>query len=164
MALAESSKETDILKLFDSKQVVRVCAPMVRYSKLPFRKLVRKYGCHVACTPMIVSESFINSEKARDVEFTTDSTDRPLIVQFAANNADDFSKAVSLVAPYADGVDLNCGCPQRWAIQEQYGAYLITQPQLVCEMVHCAKRHTHIPISIKIRVHDDLRSIKINYN
>ena len=33
--------------------------------------LVRRYGCDLAYTPMIISESFVLSEKARDVEFTT---------------------------------------------------------------------------------------------
>ena len=36
------------------------------------------------------------------------------MVQFAASNADDFGM---VVAPYADAVDLNCGCPQRSAGQ-----------------------------------------------
>ena len=43
-----------------------------------------------------------------------DAGDRPLVVQFAASNARDFADAAELVAPYADGVDLNCGCPQRY--------------------------------------------------
>ena len=32
--------------------------------------LVRKYGCDVAYTPMIVSRSFVDSVKARDNDFT----------------------------------------------------------------------------------------------
>lgn len=43
-----------------------------------------------------------------------DAGDRPLVVQFAASNAKDFADAAELVAPFADGVDLNCGCPQRY--------------------------------------------------
>ena len=43
--------------------------------------------------------------------------DRPLVVQFAASNEDDFGMAAEMVAPYADAVDLNCGCPQRSAGQ-----------------------------------------------
>ena len=39
--------------------------------RLPFRMLVRRYGCDLAYTPMIISESFVLSDKARDVEFTT---------------------------------------------------------------------------------------------
>ena len=45
------------------------------------------------------------------------AADRPLVVQFAASNADDFGRAAEMVAPYADAVDLNCGCPQRSAGQ-----------------------------------------------
>ena len=43
-----------------------------------------------------------------------DTGDRPLVVQFAASNARDFADAAELVAPFADGVDINCGCPQRY--------------------------------------------------
>jgi len=77
-----------------------ICAPMVRYSKLPFRKLVRKYGCELCYTPMIVSSCFVKSKAARDAEFTSDSADRPLIVQFAASNAEDLASASELVSPY----------------------------------------------------------------
>lgn len=39
--------------------------------------------------------------------------DNPLIVQFAAKEAQVLCDAALLVCPFADGVDLNCGCPQR---------------------------------------------------
>lgn len=41
------------------------------------------------------------------------SVDRPLVAQFAASNVEEFARASELVAPFVDGVDLNCGCPQR---------------------------------------------------
>ena len=44
-----SSSDTDL-----------VCLPMMI-----------RYECDVACTPMIVSDSFVKSQKARDVDFTT---------------------------------------------------------------------------------------------
>lgn len=87
--------------------------------------------------------------------FSTD--DRPLIVQFAATNSADFAQATELVAPFVDGIDLNCGCPQRWALAEGYGAALIKNPELVADMIHEARRRTSLPISIKIRIHGDLR-------
>lgn len=86
----------DIFKEYASKSEdgselpLRICAPMVRYSKLPFRMLVRLYDCDVAYTPMIMANSFSSSQAARDNEFTTNSDDRPLIVQFAANKVDEF--------------------------------------------------------------------------
>ena len=91
---------------------------MVRYTKLQFRQLVRKYDCDLTYTPMIMSNSFIRSQKARDIEFTTNLTDRPLIVQFAANNCEDLASASAFVHKHCDGIELNCGCPQKWAMQE----------------------------------------------
>eukprot|EP00794_Sanderia_malayensis_P006053 gene6053-6755_t len=148
----------DVTKLFDEKDVVRICAPMVRYSKLPFRTLVRRYGCDVAFTPMIISESFVQSVKARDSEFSTNFGDRPLIVQFAASNGKDLADATELILDYADAVDLNCGCPQRWAMAEGYGAHLIKYPDQISDMVQQVKNRVgDFPCSIKIRIHSDLR-------
>ncbi|XP_026689075.1 tRNA-dihydrouridine(20a/20b) synthase [NAD(P)+]-like, partial [Diaphorina citri] len=75
-------------------------------------------------TPMIIADSFIKSSKARNNEFSTSPEDTPLVVQFASNNHEDFVRATQYVAPHCNGVDLNCGCPQRWAIKEGYGCAL----------------------------------------
>lgn len=150
----------DPQSLFEKKDVVKICAPMVRYSKHAFRKLVRKYQCDLAFTPMIISDSFVKSIKARDTDFTTSYDDRPLIVQFAAKNSDEFANAVEIVAPYCDGADLNCGCPQRWAMAEGYGACLINKPDLVADMVAQAKRRVDkekFTVSVKIRIHKEIR-------
>ncbi|XP_069485245.1 tRNA-dihydrouridine(20a/20b) synthase [NAD(P)+]-like [Ambystoma mexicanum] len=145
--------------LFHPEHVLKICAPMVRYSKLAFRTLVRKYGCDLCYTPMIVAADFVKSVKARDSEFTTNRGDRPLIVQFAAKEAHTLANASCLVSPFADGVDLNCGCPQRWALSEGYGACLINKPDLVQDMVRQVRNQVENPsfsVSIKIRIHDDI--------
>ncbi|GIY01903.1 hypothetical protein CEXT_317921 [Caerostris extrusa] len=138
--------------------------------------LVRKYGCDVAFTPMIVSHSFIESEKARHNEFTTAAEDRPLIVQFAAKHGTELADAAEIIlefyeifahrnvpfygALYSDGVDLNCGCPQRWAIQDGYGACLLNKPEIVHDMIQQVRNKitdTRFSVSLKIRLHDDLK-------
>ncbi|KAK3892227.1 hypothetical protein Pcinc_003917 [Petrolisthes cinctipes] len=147
------------MELFDTKDLVTVCAPMVRYSKLAFRSLVRKYGCDLCFTPMIISDCFIQSIRARHSDFTISQDDRPLIVQFAASNGEDWAKAAQIVAPYCDGVDLNCGCPQRWAMAEGYGACLLHHPHLLADMVAQVRRSlpTHFTVSVKIRIFQDVR-------
>ena len=100
---------------------------MVRYSKLPFRLLVREYGADVTYTPMILAHEFIRSQIARDSDFTTSPLERQpgangkhcaLIAQFASSDPTEFARAAELIAPWVDGVDLNCGCPQSWALKE----------------------------------------------
>ncbi|KAK1819565.1 tRNA dihydrouridine synthase [Friedmanniomyces endolithicus] len=44
---------------------------MVRYSKFPFRLLVRDYGVDITYTPMILAHEFIRSSIARNSDFTT---------------------------------------------------------------------------------------------
>lgn len=39
--------------------------------RLEFRRLVRKYGVDLCFTPMTMTDSFCQSEKARQVEFST---------------------------------------------------------------------------------------------
>ncbi|KPP74812.1 tRNA-dihydrouridine(20a/20b) synthase-like [Scleropages formosus] len=130
------------------------------FSRLAFRSLVRKYDCDICFTPMIVAADFMRSIKARDSEFTTNKADRPLIVQFAAKDAMTLAGAASAVAPFSDGVDLNCGCPQRWAMAEGYGACLINKPELLSDMVRQVRNQVENPnyaVSIKIRIHKDLK-------
>ncbi|XP_001608232.1 tRNA-dihydrouridine(20a/20b) synthase [NAD(P)+]-like [Nasonia vitripennis] len=149
----------DILNILTGPQMTKVCAPMVRYSKLPFRTLVRKYDCDICFTPMILADSFVQSSKARDSEFSTNEGDSPLIVQFAAKEVDDFVEATEMVAPYSNGVDLNCGCPQRWALKDGYGADLLTKPQLVKELVSNVRNRIPKPftVSVKIRILKDIK-------
>ena len=69
------------------------------FIRLQFRTLVRRYGCDICFTPMILADSFVQSSKARDNEFTTYKGDEPLIVQFAAKTVNDFVGASVMVAP-----------------------------------------------------------------
>nr|XP_033953383.1 tRNA-dihydrouridine(20a/20b) synthase [NAD(P)+]-like isoform X2 [Pseudochaenichthys georgianus] len=155
-----SNHNRSIMDMFEKGKVLKICAPMVRYSKLAFRSLVRKYNCDICFTPMIVADDFMRSVKARDSEFTTNASDRPLIVQFAAHDAQTLADSACVVAPFSDGVDLNCGCPQRWATSAGYGACLINKPELVKDMVTHVRNQVDNPnytASIKIRIHKDLR-------
>lgn len=44
---------------------------LITFFRLEFRSLVRKYGCQLCFSPMIVADSFVQSIKARQNEFTT---------------------------------------------------------------------------------------------
>jgi len=125
---------------------------MVRYSKLPFRMLCRKWGADLCFTPMIIAESFNRVQNARDQEFKTHPQDRPLIVQFATNDPIELAAAAFKVRNYAHGIDINCGCPQRWASEDKIGAWLSGQPEIVKDMVRKTRELTNVPVSIKIRL------------
>lgn len=81
----------------------------------------------------------------------------PLVAQFGAKNGQEFSQSIQFIAPYVDAVDLNCGCPQKWALQEGIGASLVDPenwPRLL-EIVQAgltAAQPYNLPVSVKIRI------------
>ncbi|KZL70158.1 dihydrouridine synthase [Colletotrichum tofieldiae] len=169
------SDRTHPLKIFDAAKsqdrFLYVSAPM-----LAFRQTVHEYGTDICWTPMILSKEFNRNRFARDSDLTisTHGVQPPTIVQFGSSSPLELARSSSLAAPYVNGVDLNCGCPQSWACAETLGAALMEKRELVRDMVigtrqrlasdgwHVGKeRDIDSPkgrsISVKIRVHKDLR-------
>ncbi|CDY18644.1 hypothetical protein HID58_032324 [Brassica napus] len=139
-----------------------IVAPMVDNSELPFRLLCQKYGAQAAYTPMLHSRVFTETEKYRNQEFTTCKEDRPLFVQFCANDPDTLLEAAKRVQPYCDYVDINLGCPQRIAKRGNYGAFLMDNLPLVKSLVKKLAQNLTVPVSCKIRIFPNLQDT-LNY-
>ena len=67
-----------------------------------------------------------------------------------------------LITSGSEGVDGQDFVSSRWAMQEGYGAKLIRTPALIKDIVRqTVGRIPGFPVSIKIRIHDDLRWVLI---
>eukprot|EP00913_Durusdinium_trenchii_P024503 g23002.t1 len=102
---------------------------MVDQSELAFRMLCRRYGTELAYTPMLHSRMpgapGVSGAQAAFV-------DRPLIAQFCGDDPQTVLAAAKLLPPKSvDAVDLNCGCPQGIARKGHYGAYLLSEPDVI---------------------------------
>ncbi|KAI0481119.1 hypothetical protein GGR56DRAFT_664457 [Xylariaceae sp. FL0804] len=78
--------------------------------------------------------------------------DRPLFVQFCANDPQYLLSAAEKVAPYCDAVDLNLGCPQGIAKRGHYGAFLQEDQELVYKLIHTLHEKLPVPVTAKIRI------------
>merc|ERR1712137_182963 len=132
------------------------CAPMVGASELAFRMMVRKYGASIATTPMIASGGYVQSASYRDqFKFLSTQEDRPLIVQFNANDGAVLLEAVHMVEGHCDAVEINLGCPQQCAKSGNYGAFLMRSPEILYEMVSTVAQGSKVPILCKVRIFKD---------
>ena len=80
--------------------------------------------------------------------------DRPLFVQFCANDPETLLAAAKVVAPHCDAVDLNLGCPQGIARKGRYGAFLQEDQQLIFDLIRTLHERLPIPVTAKIRILD----------
>jgi tRNA-dihydrouridine synthase 1 len=126
----------------------------------------------LAYTPMLHARMFTETAKFRDAHFqplrtslTSSSSsnqapyldgnptlDRPLFVQFCANNPDEFLQAAKYVSPFCDAVDLNLGCPQGIARKGKYGAFLQEEKDLIFELINKLHKELEVPVTAKIRI------------
>ncbi|KAI1154211.1 dihydrouridine synthase [Nemania diffusa] len=158
-----------------------VVAPMVDQSEFAWRRLTRSFMTPqeneklLAYTPMFHARLFKESPSYKDNHFQATkqpveapdavdpanlyldgnpSLDRPLFVQFCANDPEHLLHAAQKVAPYCDAVDLNLGCPQGIARKGHYGAFLQENQQLIYDMINTLHTNLSVPVTAKIRILD----------
>ncbi|GFU68629.1 hypothetical protein TNCV_4741511 [Trichonephila clavipes] len=129
-----------------------VAAPMVDMSELAFRMLCRRYGAQLCYSPMLHSSQFSQDFLYRKDNFSTCVEDRPLIVQFCANDPNVFVNAASMVSSECDAIDLNLGCPQAIAKKGYYGSFLQEDWDLIRGLVQKASSELPVPVTCKIRI------------
>uniref|UniRef100_A0A0B7JQ23 tRNA-dihydrouridine(16/17) synthase [NAD(P)(+)] n=1 Tax=Bionectria ochroleuca TaxID=29856 RepID=A0A0B7JQ23_BIOOC len=151
-----------------------IVAPMVDQSEFAWRMLTRSFipaseqSSLLAYTPMFHARLFAQDDKYRAAHFQAvrpaseskeepwldgnPSIDRPLFVQFCANDPEYLLEAAKKVAPYCDAVDLNLGCPQGIARKGRYGAFLQEDQDLIFRLINTLHRELPIPVTAKIRI------------
>ncbi|ESZ97671.1 hypothetical protein SBOR_1953 [Sclerotinia borealis F-4128] len=131
----------------------------------------------LAYTPMLHARMFSETPKFRDAHFQplksslvsqlnspsltcsdelfldgNPGIDRPLFVQFCANDEKDLLESAKYVAPFCDAVDLNLGCPQGIARRGKYGAFLQEDQGLIFKLINTLHKELDVPVTAKIRM------------
>ncbi|KAI2790727.1 tRNA-dihydrouridine(16/17) synthase [Penicillium oxalicum] len=156
-----------------------IVAPMVDRSEFAWRMLTRSFMPAdepkplLSYSPMFHARLFGDQAKVRAQHFqpTREASgdmerkdelyldgnpkfDRPLFVQFCANDPDEFLEAARHVAPYCDAVDLNLGCPQGIARKGHYGAFLQEDWDLIYKLINRLHTELSVPVTAKFRIQE----------
>lgn len=147
-----------------------VLAPMVRSGELPTRLLSLKYGADLVWGPEVVDKKIITCSRRINnhmVEFVDEKNkvvfntyrkieSGKLIFQLGSATPELAVKAGLKVIQDVDGIDLNCGCPKNFSIHSGMGAALLSNSNLLCDilkhLVENVGNPFNKPISCKIRL------------
>jgi len=90
--------------------------------------------------------------------------DRPLGVQFLGNEPEIMVRALEQIAGLGfDLVDVNAACPVPKVIRRGEGAGIMRDPKRLHEVLRAVVRHTHLPVTVKIRSGWDDQSVNARY-
>lgn len=129
--------------------------PMEGITDIPFRKLVRKHGCHVTCTQMIHAQALVKAFDKQRVKETTAMTtqEAPVGFQLCGNDPELVGQAASMAQNMgAAFIDLNMGCPAKNVVKNGGGSALLQNPDLAASIVESIRKNTSVPVTVKIRV------------
>lgn len=127
-------------------------APMAGYTDLPFRLLVRRLGCQLACTEMISAEGLVRQVPLTWSLLKTVSEDHPLSVQLFGSNPEVMAQAAGMVGEAgADIIDINMGCSVKKVAKSGSGAALMKDLKKAEGVIKAVRKATPLPLTIKIR-------------
>jgi nifR3 family TIM-barrel protein len=151
---------TDVFqKLGISKNPV-LLAPLAGVSDHPFRRVCQRNGADITYVEMISATALLyGSERTLSMLKRHDDETR-LGVQVTGRSAEDVGKAVAMLdkMPF-DTIDINMGCPVRKVVKTGCGSAILKDPERVWKTVRLAREATDKPLSAKIRIGWDHKSI-----
>jgi tRNA-dihydrouridine synthase B len=129
-----------------------IMAPMAGYTDLPFRLLVRRMGCELACTEMVSAEGLVRKIPLTWSLLKTVPEDHPLSVQLFGFNPEVMARAAVLSGEAgADIIDINMGCSVKKVSKSGSGAALLKDLHQAEMLIKAVRKATHLPLTIKIR-------------
>lgn len=132
---------------------IRLCvAPMLDWTDRHCRVFHRLLAPTARLyTEMIHAKAILYGNRQRLLDF--DPCEQPCAVQLGGSQPQELAQATAIATQWGyDEVNLNCGCPSDHAQAGQFGASLMSQPNLAAECISAMVKATPLPITVKCRL------------
>ena len=125
--------------------------PMAGVTDLPFRMLAAEQGCGMFYTELISAKALHYRNKNTEVLMETGEQEHPRGLQLFGSDPDIIAEEALRAEDRFDFIDLNMGCPVPKVVKNGEGSYLMTQPELVSEILSKLVKTVHKPVTVKMR-------------
>ncbi len=137
-----------------------VLAPMAGVTDLPFRIICRELGAGLVFSEMLSVEALIRDHKRTFSMLHTDPAERPVVFQVFGSRPRSMADAARIVSEgEVDFIDINMGCPVPKVLKSGSGSALLRDLGLAKEIMAAVVEASKVPVTIKIRLGWDSKSI-----
>ncbi len=127
-------------------------APMAGITDLPFRTIVRSFGCGLAFTEMVSAIGLARGKEKSLRYLSSSGEDRPLGIQLFGSDPEMLAAAAKVATEReADLLDVNMGCPVKKVARTGSGASLMRDPERAAAVLRAVREASTLPLTVKIR-------------
>lgn len=137
-----------------------VLAPMAGITDFPFRRICKELGAGLVFSEMVSVEALIRDHKRTHGMLHTDPAERPVVFQIFGSKPASMAEAAHIVSQgEVDFIDINMGCPVPKILKSGAGSALLRDLGLAKEIMSAVVRASKVPVTVKIRLGWDAKSI-----
>ncbi|MEB3224895.1 MAG: tRNA dihydrouridine(20/20a) synthase DusA [Synechococcus sp.] len=127
-------------------------APMMDRTDRHFRYFMRQITRRTLLyTEMITTQAIIHGDRPKLLNF--EAAEHPISLQLGGDNPKELADCAKVGEDWGyDEINLNVGCPSPRVQQGNFGACLMTQPELVADCVASMRAAVKIPVTVKHRI------------
>ncbi len=128
-------------------------SPMDGFSDHPFRMLIRALGSALTISEFINAIDIERGHPFLKNRIAFNDAERPFGYQILDNDVERLVKGARFLESFKpDFFDLNFGCPSKQVTHRGAGSALLLEPKLIENIVQEMVKHTHVPVTAKIRL------------
>lgn len=129
-----------------------VLAPMAGITDLPFRLLVKEFGCGLVYGPLISAKAIRYGNRSTRRLLSIAANERPVGLQIFGSDPITMAEAAQYVAEVGpDLIDINMGCPAPKVVDNDDGCALMLNPSKAARVIEAVVKAVSIPVTVKIR-------------
>jgi tRNA-dihydrouridine synthase B len=141
-------------------EVPVILAPMTGVTDMPFRTLVRRYGCGLNVTEMIASQAMIRETRQSLQKAAWDPVEEPVSMQLAGCAPFEMGEAAKLNEDRGAAIiDINMGCPVKKVVNGEAGSALMRDLPLAASIIKATVEAVKVPVTVKMRMGWDHHSL-----
>jgi tRNA-dihydrouridine synthase B len=137
-----------------------ILAPMTGVTDMPFRTIVRRFGCGLNVTEMIASQAMIRETRQSLQKAAWDPIEEPVSMQLAGCSAKEMAEAAKLNEDRGAAIiDINMGCPVKKVVNGEAGSALMRDLPLAASLIEATVKAVKVPVTVKMRMGWDHHSL-----